>query len=109
MINDLLGLFHGHVVALRQFLRHKTCAALFKAEQENDFFLCQQPVQNPEIHVVFLHAARELPRDIIRNHQRQLLYQLRLFRIFAAVLCLRIIPLVHVYSRIYFLNHFYPQ
>ena len=72
VVDDLLRFFLGHIVALRQLRGRQTAAALFEAEHELDFFLCQQPVEDPEIHVVFLHAAGQLAGNIVRDHAREL-------------------------------------
>ena len=72
MINDLLGFINAHIVAFGQFLRGQTEAALPKAQHELHFILGQQAVQDPEIHMVFLHAAGKFPGDVVRDQKCEL-------------------------------------
>ncbi len=105
VVDDLLGLPDREIVALRQFFRCETNAALLKAQHKADFLLGEHPVKDPEIHVVFLHASRQLARNIVRDHDRQLLHQLGLLRVLTVVPVHGIVQTVHVDHRVDFLYH----
>ncbi len=105
VIDDLLGLSDREIVSFCQFFCRETHAALLKAQHKADFLLREQPVEDPEIHVVFLHAARELSRDIVRDHDRQLLNERGLLRVVAVMSVHRVVQPVHVDHRVNFLNH----
>ncbi len=105
VVDDLLRLFLAHVISLREFLRRQAEAPLPEAEHEADFFLRKEPVEDPEIHVVFLHPARKLARYVIRDHDGELFHELRLLRIVLVMTRDRVVPLVHVDHRIHFFYH----
>ena len=106
MVDYLLSLFNAHFVALSELSRCIADTALFEAQHELYFFLCKQPVEYPEIHVVFLHSSRKLARDVVSDHDSELFYELFLFRVIALVLNDRIVSLVDVDPRVDFLYHF---
>ena len=105
VVDDLLGFFLAHAVALGQLLRGEAEAALLKAQHELHFILREQAVQDPEIHVVFLHAAGELAGDVVRDHDGELFDELRLLGIVAVMVRHGIVPLVHVDHGVDFFNH----
>ena len=82
-------------------------AALFERQHEAYLVLGQQPVEDPEIHVVFLHAAGKLSGDVVSDHPRQLHKELFLFGVVAVVIRYGIVPLVHVDLGVDFLDHMY--
>ena len=100
MVDDLLGRFLGHVVALGQLLRRQREAALFEAEHEFDLILGQHPVQDPEVHVVGFHSAGRLAGNVVGDQHRQLFDQLFFFGIDAMIVLKREIPLVDVDLRV---------
>ena len=109
MIDDLLSLVYAHVVALCKLRCGISDAALFEAEHELYFFLCKQPVEDPEIHMIFFHASRQFARNVICDHHGKLFDELFLFRVVAVMPIHRIISFIHVDLRINFLYHLYPS
>ena len=105
MVDHLLAVGLLHAVPLGQLPGGIAHPALFEAQQEDHFLLGQQPVQHPEIHVVFLHAAGELAGDGVGDHDRQLFHQPGLFRVGAAVPVYRVVPFVDVDHGVDFFYH----
>ena len=108
MVDDLLGLFHRHTVLLCQPLGGPADPALLKTQHEFHFILGQKAIQDPEIHVVFLHPARQFPRDRVRDQLSQLCNKLLFLRIIAMIVLRRKITLIDMQLRIYFFYHNYP-
>lgn len=100
MVDDLLGRFLGHAVALGKLLRRQREAALLEAEHEFDLILGQHPVQDPEVHVVGFHSAGRLAGNVVGDQHRQLFDRLFLLRIAAMIVLKREIPLVDVDLRV---------
>ena len=105
MVDHLLGLGLGHLVGLGQPGGGAAGAALLEADHELDLILGQQPVQNPEIHVVFLHAAGELAGDVVGNHAGELQKQLFLLGVVAVMVGNGVVTLVDVNHGIDFFYH----
>ena len=105
VVDDLLGFLHADVVALSELGGGQSHAALPETEQERNFALGQQPVQDPEIHVVLMHSARELSGDIVGDHPGQLHDHFPLDRVIAVMVFDRIISFIYMYSGIYLFGH----
>ena len=105
MVDDLLGGLFGDAVLFGQPFGGPAHPALLEAQHEPDLVLGEEPIQDPEIHMVFLHAAGELPGDVVRDHEGQLLHQLGLLRVAAMVAVHGIVPLVHVDAGVHFFYH----
>lgn len=105
VVNHLLRLVDGHAVHSGQLRRRVPCPKLLEGQHELCFFLRQHAVEDPEVHVVFVHAARHLSRNIVRAHAGQLHDNLALFGIVAVVVFEREIPFVYVNVRIDFTRH----
>ncbi len=105
VVDDLLRLLLAHVVAGGKLGGGVAEAALLEAEHEFDLILGQQPVEDPEIHVVFLHAAGELAGDGVGDHHSELFDELRLFRVVAVMAVNGVIPLVDVDVGVDFFYH----
>ena len=105
VIDDLLRFLLADAVAPGQLRCGETYAALLETEKEHDLTLCQKTVQDPEIHVVFVHAAGKLARDVVGDHPGQLHDQLFLDGIITAMILEGIVSFVSVYSRVNFFGH----
>ena len=108
MVNDLLGFFFAHGVALGQLFCGQTDAALLERKHEFDFFLGQKAIKDPEIHVVFLHFARQLARNGVCDEYGKLFDELCLFRVVAMMGVHRIVTFVDVDVGVDFFYHNIP-
>ena len=105
VVDDLLCLLVAHVVHGGQLGGGVAHAPGLEAEHEFDLILGQQPVEDPEIHVVFLHAAGELAGDGVGDHHGELFDELRLFRVVAVMTVNGIIAFVDVDVGVDFFYH----
>ena len=105
VVDDLLGLLLADVIALGKFSRGQAHAALLEAEHKGNFPLGQEPVENPEIHVVLVHGAGQFPGNVVGDHPGQLHHHLSLDGIVAVMVFDRIISFIYMYSGIYLFGH----
>ena len=104
-VDDLLRFFLTDAVARSQLRGGETYTALLETEKEHDLTLSQKAVQDPEIHVVFVHAAGKFARDVVGDHPGQLHDQLFLDGIITVMIFEGIVSLVDMYSGVNFFGH----
>ena len=105
MVDDLLGLFDAHVVLEREPGDVAAFAALLEAQHEADFIFREQPVKDPEIHVVLVHAAGQLARDVVGDQFCQFDDEFLFLRVIAVVRFVRKVKIADVDPRVDFLWH----
>ena len=105
VVDDLLGFLLADVIALGKFGRGQADAALLEAEHKGNFTLGKKPVENPEIHVVLVHGAGKLTRNVVGDHPGELHHHLFLDGIVAVMVLYRIVSFIDMYSRVYLFGH----
>ena len=105
VIDHCLCFFFTHVVPCGKFFGGTADTALFKAQQELYFFFGEQAIEDPEIHVILMHAAGQFAGNIICNHFCQLNYKLLFFRIITVIVGKGKIPFIDMDPGIYFSWH----
>ena len=105
VIDHFLRSLHAHLVADRELACRQPDSSLLKAEHKADFLFGKEPVEDPEVHVILFHSSGKLPRNIVRDHERELHDELFLFRIVTVIIRDREITFVDVNHGIYIFYH----
>ena len=105
MVNDLLCFFNAHVVLEREPGDVPAVTALLETQHELHFVLRQKTVEDPEVHVVLVHAAGQFARDVIGDQLSQFDDELFLLGVITVVGFVRKVKVADVDPRVYFLRH----
>ncbi len=105
MVNDLLCFFNAHVVLEREPGDVPAVTALLETQHELHFVLRQKTVEDPEVHVVLVHAAGQFARDVIGDQLSQFDDELFLLGVITVVGFVRKVKVADVDPRVYFLWH----
>ena len=108
MVDDLLSFLLADMIALSEFSRSKTHAALLETEHKSHFALGQQPVEDPKIHVVLVHGAGQLTRNVVSDHPGEFHHHLLFDRIVAVMVLYRIVSFIDMNFRVYLFRHCKP-
>ena len=105
VVDDFLGLFDAHVVLEREPGDVAAFTAFLEAEHEFDLVLRQKAVEDPEIHMVLVHAAGQFARDVVGDQLSQFDDEFFLLRVITVVGFVRKVKVADVDPRVYFLWH----
>jgi len=91
MINHLLRIFYGHIIALGNLFQIQICSGLFECQEHLRFFFCQHFIQAPYLWIIRLDGMRQLGCISVGDHAGELNQDLFFFWIWCNVVRIQLV------------------